>query len=120
MMFFAEHGFSMEEFLRRRFGPVIRKDELEYFREVRLLETFGATLTNAGLSEDGSRFLIRNEFWKDGDTVIARVTSAGGWLDLASRKLVVPPPALLEALRSLPRASDFQVLPTSIKSGGQP
>jgi acyl-CoA thioesterase FadM len=43
MMFFAEHGFSMEEFVRRKLGPVILKDELEYFREVRLLETFRVT-----------------------------------------------------------------------------
>ena len=38
MMFFAENGFAMEEFTRRGFGPVIMKDEIEYLREVRLLE----------------------------------------------------------------------------------
>ncbi|HZN04369.1 MAG TPA: thioesterase family protein, partial [Candidatus Polarisedimenticolia bacterium] len=61
MMFFSENGFPMEEFLRRRIGPVIRRDELEYFKEVRLLEELRVTLVMAGLAEDGSRFLIRNE-----------------------------------------------------------
>ena len=38
MMFFSENGFPMEEFIRRKIGPVIRRDEIEYFKEVRLLE----------------------------------------------------------------------------------
>jgi acyl-CoA thioester hydrolase len=115
MMFFSENGFPMAEFLRRRIGPVIRKDDLEYFKEVQLLEQFRITLRIAGLAEDGSRFLFRNEFRRPDESLIARVTSAGGWLDLASRKLVVPPSALLTALRSLPETEDFQVLPSSIK-----
>jgi acyl-CoA thioester hydrolase len=32
MMFFAESGFPMDEFIRLRLGPVITKDELEYYR----------------------------------------------------------------------------------------
>jgi len=115
MMFFSENGFPMEEFLRRRIGPVIKSDELEYFKEIQLLEQFRITLRIAGLAEDGSRFLFRNEFKRPDESLIARVTSAGGWLDLSSRKLVVPPSALLTALRSLPQTEDFQALPSSIK-----
>lgn len=115
MMFFSENGFPMEEFARRKIGPVIRKDELEYFKEVRLLEELRATMAMAGLAEDGSRFLMRNEFWRADGTLVATVTSAGGWLDLTARKLVVPPEGLLAALRSLLRTDDFQVLPSSLK-----
>lgn len=115
MMFFAEHGFPMEEFVRRQIGPVVRKDEVEYFKEIRLLEEFRVTLAIAGLAEDGSRFLLRNEFWRTGEQLAARVTSAGGWLDLSLRKLAAPPEALLAALRSLPVTADFQALSSSIK-----
>lgn len=118
MMFFAEHGFPMEEFLRLQIGPVIRKDEIEYFREVRLLEDLRVSLALSGLSDDGSRFLLRNEFWRGGEQLAARVTSAGGWLDLSLRKLTAPPPALLAALRSLSATADFQPLPSSIKPVG--
>jgi acyl-CoA thioester hydrolase len=118
MMFFSENGFPMEEFNRRKIGPVIRKDEIEYFKEVRLLEEVRVTLSIAGLAKDGSRFLLQNEFWRADQTLIAKVTSAGGWLDLSSRKLVVPPDALMAALRSLPLTEDFQILPSSIKRGG--
>jgi acyl-CoA thioester hydrolase len=118
MMFFVENGFPMEEFMRLNIGPVIRRDELEYFKEVRLLEEVRVTLAVAGLAEDGSRFRFRNEFWRADGKLAATVTSAGGWLELALRKLVAPPEPLLAVLRSLPQTPDFEALPSSIKAGG--
>jgi acyl-CoA thioester hydrolase len=118
MMFFSEHGFPIDEFIRRKIGPVIMKDECEYFREIRLLEELRVTLVIPGLARDGSRFLFRNEFWRPDQKVVAKVTSTGGWLDQTIRKLVAPPEALLAALRSLPQPDDFQVLSSSIKGGG--
>jgi acyl-CoA thioester hydrolase len=115
MMFFSENGFPMDEFIRLKVGPVIMRDEAEYFREIRLLEELRVTLALAGLAEDGSRFVFRNEFRRADDKVAAIVTSAGGWLDRTIRKLVAPPESLLAALRALPRTDDFKPLPSSIK-----
>jgi len=115
MMYFSENGFPMTEFVRRRLGPVVMKEELEYFKEVGLLEQLHVTLSNAGLSEDGSRFRVRNEFFRSDETLAAKVTSVGGWLDLSTRKLVAPPEALLRALQSLARAEDFEILPSRIR-----
>ena len=115
MMFFAENGFPMDELMHQRIGPVVRKDAVEYFTEVRLLEPLRITLMLAGLADDGSRFSIRNEIWREDGKLIARVTSTGGWLDLTTRKLVLPPEALRAALRSLAPTDDFQILASSIK-----
>ena len=115
MMFFSENGFPMAEFMRLRVGPVIMKDEVEYFREVQLLETLKVTLSQAGQAEDGSRFLLRNEIYRGDGKLVARVTSAGGWLDLSTRRLIVPPKALSMAMQSIPKTDDFQVLVSSIK-----
>jgi acyl-CoA thioester hydrolase len=115
-LFLAEHGFPVEAFARLRIGPVIMKDELEYFKEVRLLQEITITYALAGQSLDGSRFLLRHEVFRPDGKLSARVTSAGGWLDLAERKLIVPPPALLAAMNALERTSDFTVLPSSIKT----
>lgn len=38
MSFFTAQGFPAQEFARRQFGPVVRRDEVEYLREVRLLD----------------------------------------------------------------------------------
>jgi acyl-CoA thioester hydrolase len=115
MMFFAENGFPMSEFLRLRLGPVVMKDEVEYRREVGLLQEITVTLAVAGHADDGSRFQLRNEILQRDGTLCARVTSTGGWLDLAARKLVAPPEALHKAVMSLPQTADFQVLPSSVK-----
>lgn len=115
MMFFAENGFPVGEFSRLRLGPVVMKDEVEYRKEVGLLQEITVTLAMAGQSGDGSRFLLRNEILRPDGTLCARVTSAGGWLDLAARKLIAPPEALHKAMQSLPQTSDFTVLPSSVK-----
>ncbi len=112
MMYFSEHGFPMAEFMRLRLGPVVMKDSVEYFREFKLLEEMQVTFVLAGLSEDGSRMLLRNDFLRSG-TLAARVTSTAGWMDLAARKLVCPPDNLLQSLRSLGNSDDFVVLPNS-------
>lgn len=115
MMFFAENGFPMDEFVRLGIGPVAMKDEIEYLREVRLLEQFKVTLVLAGCSEDGSRFALRNEFRLSDGRVAAKVTSQGGWLDLAHRKLIAPPDSLLELMRRLERTEDYAVFPSSVR-----
>lgn len=115
MLFFAAHGFSADTFAQRRFGPVVRKDEIDYFREFGLLEEIRGSLMIAGLSEDGSRFRMRNEFHRGDGQLAARVNSLGGWLDLGQRRLIAPPAELLAALRELPRTDDFEVLPSSLK-----
>jgi acyl-CoA thioester hydrolase len=117
MMYFAANGFPMEEFARRRFGPVVMKDEVEYFREVTLLQPIDVSLAVAGLSVDGSRMMLRNEFRREDGKTCVKVTSTVGWLDLDARRLMVPPEGLLVALRALDRTEDFRELPSSIRSG---
>lgn len=111
MMYFQAHGFTMREFERLRIGPVIMRDELEYFRELRLLEPIKVTLALAGLSHDASKFRIINEFFREDEKLAARVASTGGWLDLSARKLTAPPEKLSEALRNLTMTQDFVELP---------
>jgi acyl-CoA thioester hydrolase len=108
MMFFSENGFSMREFEKRGLGPVILRDELEYFRELRLLDPVRVTLAAAGLNEDGSRFRLRNEFFRADGERAARVTSTGGWLDLAKRRLTPPPEDLRALLMQLERTADYE------------
>lgn len=112
LMYFDSRGFSLREFERLRIGPVIQQEELQYFRELRMLQTVTVTLVAAGLSEDGSRFRLRNEFFGEGGKIAARVFSTGGWLDQAARKLTKPPDDVARALLELSRSDDFVTLPS--------
>jgi acyl-CoA thioester hydrolase len=115
MMYFAENDFPMSEFVRLKVGPVVMRDKIDYFRELRLLEPIRVNLTLAGLSDDASRFYLRNEFFREDGKCAARVTSMGGWMDLAARKLTTPPDKLAQVLHALVKSDDFQALDSSIR-----
>jgi acyl-CoA thioester hydrolase len=115
MTFFASKGFSPAELAKLRMGPVTRKDEVEYFREVSLMEAMRVTLSMAGLAEDGSRWLMKSEFYRADQRLAATVTSLGGWLSQTERRLIAPPEALLNALREMPKTENFGVLPGSVR-----
>jgi acyl-CoA thioester hydrolase len=118
MMFFAEHGFPVSEFARLKVGPVIFRDEIDYFREFRLLEPMRITLALGGASEDGSHFRLVNEFFREKGQLAARLRTLGGWLDLAARKLVAPPAALRDAVAAMPRTADFEWLEPRARAAG--
>ena len=113
MFYFAENGFPISEFQRMRFGPVIMKDEITYFKEMYMLDKIRITLQSAGLSEDATRFKIRNDFFREDGKLAASLTTTGGWLGFETRKLIVPPKKLANAMRSLARTDDFEVFPSS-------
>ena len=111
MRFFASVGFPMSAFQDLLVGPVVRSDELNYRAEMRLLDEGTIELRMAGLSDDGARFRMRNTIRRADGRVAAEITSNGGWLHLTERRLVGPPQALLDVLRSLARTNDFESLP---------
>jgi acyl-CoA thioester hydrolase len=115
MLFFAGNGFPMSEFMRLRLGPVVMRDEIEYFKEVSLLQEIRVELAIAGLAADGSRFRMCNPIYRGDGRLAARVQSSGAWLNLDERKLTTPPDALLSALRSLPRTDDYAELAANTK-----
>ena len=113
LMLFAKNGFPASELARLK---VAMRDELEYFREVGLLQEIVVTNALAGLSDDGSRWAVRQEVLNTDGKLCARNTSVGGFLDLAVRKLVAPPENLLAVFKAMDRTEDFTVLQSSIKA----
>jgi acyl-CoA thioester hydrolase len=111
MAFFAEHGFPPTEFRRLAIGPVVKKDEIEYFREINLHDMVTVTYAVLAMSPDGARFVLENEIWSPKRERAAVVRSTGGWLDLRARKLIEPPPELMKVFDQVPRAEGFTLLP---------
>jgi len=116
MFYFAENGFPVSQFQRLKFGPVIMKDEITYFKEMYMLDRIRITFQGAGLSDDATRFKLRNDFFREDGKLAASLTTAGGWLSLETRKLIVPPKKLADAMRRLVQTDDFEVIKSSIKS----
>ena len=111
--YFEANGYTARDFERTRIGPVVMRDATEYRAEILLQEEFSVTFELMGISEDGSRFRLRNTFLKSDGSIAAVVTTDAGWWSLDSRRLVVPPAALSTAMARLSRTDDFEELPSS-------
>jgi acyl-CoA thioester hydrolase len=111
MRFLADRGFGMEEFQRRRLGPVVLEDRLVYKKELKLLEAFRVELGLAAITRDGRRMKVRNTFYRDADAALcAVVDSVVMWLDLDARRPVTPPDELKALWFGLARTPDFEWL----------
>lgn len=104
------HGFGFEQFQQQAFGPVIFKESTEYFKELKMSERLDVVVSIAGMSEDGSRFRIRHDMYKEDGRQAARHEVFGAWFDLRSRKLMAPPTALAEIFAKLGRTDDFEAI----------
>lgn len=113
--YFDSCGFPPKDFFDQGFGPVIKNDVIEYFREVVMLEELIVTMENGGFSEDGSRFRVVNNIYKADRSPAARVVSIGGWLRFNDRRLIEPPEVIKIAWTALPIANDIQELRSSMK-----
>jgi acyl-CoA thioester hydrolase len=118
MMYFAAVGFPAQEFARRRIGPVVKRDEVEYYRELGLLDRFRIDIALGGISDDASRFRIVNRVVRADGVLAATVVSTGGWLDLDARRLIAPPAEIGAALARLPRTEEFADLKSSLRRSG--
>lgn len=109
-------GFAQQDFERLRFGPVMFREDVRYRRELVFGERVSVNLTVAGLSSDGSRWRVRQDVSRADKKQAASLTIDGAWIHLESRTLMGPPGELHELLESLPRANEFEVLRSVLRS----
>ncbi len=108
---FQSLGWDWERFQGAGVGPILFRETIEYRREALMGEEVVVDAVLAGLSPDGYRWAVRNRFWKRDGTHMATVDVNGSWIDSTERKLVTPPQALLDGIRSVARAEPFEELP---------
>jgi acyl-CoA thioester hydrolase len=111
MLYFESNGFSMRDFENRQIGPVVLRDEIEYFRELRHLDDFEVHHLLSGMSENCSQYRIRNDFFRYDGIKAASVTSTAGWFDLKKRTLVKPPQEIFDVIQKIVKTEDFEILP---------
>lgn len=115
MIYFMVHGITTAEFAQWRIGPIALKDVLEYRRELHLLDEVKVRLESLGRAEDGSRFRLRNSFYRPDGELAATLTTDGAWLDLEQRRIARPPETLFRAMQAMPGAEEFEILPSGLK-----
>jgi acyl-CoA thioester hydrolase len=100
-LFLASRGFTPVDFRKHGIGPVVTEDRLRYVKELMFLDRFNVDFATGEISDDDSRFRIRNRFFRKGD-LCAEIHSDGAWFSLRERKVVSPPPELAAIMRAAP------------------
>lgn len=116
LRFLATRGFSPERFTRIGIGPIFFREETLFRREIHLGDTVTIEIRADGLAPDVTRWRVIHRILLANGDEAALVTVEGAWLDLAHRRLALPPDDLAEALRHLARTDTFEVLRSVIRS----
>ena len=103
------NGFTIPKLVELKLAPIMFEDRTRYLKEVLLGERIHIELQLAGTDRDGSRWFIRHIF-RRGETVCAIYEAKGAWFNIATRRVVPPPPGLLEAYSNIARADDYAEL----------
>ena len=93
MLFFTKMGFPATEFERLRLGPVVMRDEVEYFLEIRMLERFGSRWNSAACppTEAGFACGTGSIGTMAGSRPVSRAREGGWtWLSASSRLHRIP------------------------------
>ena len=91
-----------------KFGiiPVLFRQEIQYLKEIRMGQSFEVDWVMTSLSKDVSRWSLSHHF-RIGSVLATVIQVSGAWIDIASRKLTIPPPDLLQWMQEIPRSEDF-------------
>jgi len=106
--FFNENGITTQLFDKTHIGPVLFKEETSFYREIRLGEALDVTLQLKACSSLGERFKMHHQLYKTDGVLAAEIHIFAAWLDLNTRKLIVPPPVVITAFNTLERTPDFE------------
>ena len=108
--YLAENGFTLKEFQKHGFGPVVFREETIFKKEVGPNRTLTVNFKVSGLAEDGSRWSLLHEIALPDGKLAARLTIEGAWIDLKKRKLITPPSEIFKLLNRLPKTEQFEEL----------
>ncbi|MGK7390242.1 MAG: acyl-CoA thioesterase [Candidatus Cyclobacteriaceae bacterium M2_1C_046] len=106
---FNQFKLSIQELLKLGIGPILFREEARFLREVHLNDEIKVDMQVAAMREDGYKWSIRHNFYKQ-DDLVAVVTVDGAWMDLKKRKVTIPPEHLQKAFQNFPKTEDFKSL----------
>lgn len=98
--------FMQEHFL----GPVILREECLFKKEIRSTDIITIDLALLKARPDYSRWSIRHNIYKNGNTVSAIITIDAAWMDTSKRKLIVPPEEIVNTFSKMPKDLEFEWL----------
>ncbi|WP_313259962.1 acyl-CoA thioesterase [Sphingobacterium sp.] len=100
-------GLSLEEFNKRKIGPILFREELNYLREIGLDEQVKVSVVITKFNKLNSRFSFRHEIFKENGVKAAVVLVDGAWMNIRERKLTNIPEEWMEIISKIPKSEDY-------------
>jgi acyl-CoA thioester hydrolase len=113
MRFFIEHGVTVALMEQYHTAPIIFREECLFKQEVKFGDEITVNLTLEKITADFRKWTLIHEIYKNGDTLAARITIDGSWMDTRLRKVTVPPEPFISCFDSIPRSANFEFIKTS-------
>jgi acyl-CoA thioester hydrolase len=113
MAFLIENDFGQREMAQYETGPVIFNENIYYFKEIHQGKPITVSCEVTGMSEDGSLFSFRHNFYDYKGRNVARGLMTGAWMNLRERKITALHAELFDKIKSFPRSTDFRILQKS-------
>lgn len=110
MAFLQEIGLGLHQLKKAKLGPVVFHEHIHYFKEVLPGQPLQVSLLLKGLSEDGLFFEFEHRFFDAEGNNRAYCEILGAWINLETRSLQAPEPAMLQAFLKAQKTSDFRTL----------
>lgn len=98
-------GCGMKEFAKFKIGPILFREELLYFKEVRAGDTIKDTCEISKVYDNPSKWSFVQHLYKGDDVKAATINVDGAWIDLEKRKLATLPEELLKLFESIPKST---------------
>lgn len=105
--FLNEAGITPTVMMQQHIGPVIFREEAVFKREIKFGDSISINLQLEKCTNNFTKWTMKHEIWKNGDTLAAVITIDGAWLDTSIRKLTIPGQQIISAFDSMPKTENF-------------
>ena len=92
---------------QQHFGPILFREECVFKKEIRLEDKVIIDLKLVNARKDSSRWTMQHQIFKNDEILAAVITLDGAWIDTLQRKLLVPPPEVLQSFVLGPKVEGF-------------
>lgn len=116
LMYFEDIHMPFHKLIQLQVGPILFREDIRFFKEIRMNEEFEVGFTISKLRRDGSKWSFRHNIYTTKGELSAKIEVDGAWLDLAKRKTTVPPVELGSALLDAVKSEDFEWIPDKVKA----
>jgi len=108
--FFDAHNLSLEDFARLHIGPILFKEEITFYKEIRIGADIEVDMVLTAASPGFERWEFTHHIFNENNQLSAVVKVYGAWIDLQKRKLTGLPPEVRDILKTIPKSDDFKYL----------